>query len=48
MVADSYTEALKYSEQSLAVAVAPLDPLFLLMARGAPWYCFGKLETGAN
>ena len=44
LLADSYAEALEYSEQSLAVAVTPLGSEQLrLVAKDAPWCCFGEL-----
>jgi len=48
MVSDSYAEVLEYSEQSLAVAVAPLDQVGALVGKGCALVLLRRIEEGAK
>jgi class 3 adenylate cyclase/tetratricopeptide (TPR) repeat protein len=46
LVADSYSEALEYSEQALAVAVAPVDRASAIGAKGCALLLLRRVEEG--
>ena len=47
LVSDSYAEALEYSEQSLAVAIAPLDKIGATGGKGCALVLLRRTEEGA-
>ena len=47
LVSDSYAEALEYSEQSLAVAIAPLDKIGAAGSKGCALVLLRRTEEGA-
>lgn len=46
LISDSYAEALEYSEQSLAVAVAPIDRSFALPGKGCALVLLRRIDEG--
>ena len=48
LVSDSYAEALEYSEQSLAVAVTPLDRTTAIAAKACALVLLRRTEEGAT
>jgi tetratricopeptide (TPR) repeat protein len=48
LVADSYAEALEYSEQALAVAVTPFDRLFAIDGKGCSLVLLRQIGAGAK
>ena len=48
LLADSYAEALEYSEQSLAVAVTPLDRSIAVIGKGCALVLLRRTEEGAK
>jgi class 3 adenylate cyclase len=48
LVSASYTEALEYSEQSMAVAVAPHDKMTAMLIKGYTLVSLGRVEEASN
>jgi hypothetical protein len=46
LISDSYAEALEYSEQSLAMAITPVDRNLALGAKGSALVLLGRVEEG--